>query len=86
MKLDHLTNEDHEKAARLLNEVQNNLATLSRIVGRAPWTDRTLRVQKAVQERLIDPLREARDTGRERGGQPPERDSIYPSVYYSVRR
>jgi hypothetical protein len=84
--LDHLTDENHQQAARLLNEVQNNLLALSRVVNRAPWTDRVMRVQKAVQERLIDPLSEARDRGREQGGLPPERDSIYPSVYYSVRR
>jgi hypothetical protein len=86
MKLGHLSEADHAEAARLLTEVQDKLATLIRIVNRAPWTDRVMRAQKVVQVRLIDPLSEARDAAREHDGLPPERDSIYPSVGYWVRR
>lgn len=85
MKLDHLTDQDHVEAARLLTEVQNNLKALTRIVGRAPWTDCVLRVMKAVQERLIDPLSHARESSRERQ-QIYSRDDLYPSVGYSVKR
>jgi hypothetical protein len=85
MKLDHLTDEDHAEAARLLKEVQDNLKSLTRVVGRAPWTDRVMLVMKGVQERLIDPLSQARDTSRERR-EIYAREEVYPSVYYSVRR
>jgi hypothetical protein len=82
MKLDHLTDADHIEAARLLNEVQDNLKALTFIINRAPWTDRVLRVQKAAQERLIDPLKRARDTSRERRGVPLDHPGIYPNVGY----
>ena len=70
--LKHLTEADHIEAARLLSQVQRDLHALARIVKRAPFTDRVLRVQKSVQERLIDPLR------RE------ESAADYPSVYYAI--
>lgn len=77
MKLNHLTDRDHAEAARLLREVQDNLGALARIIDRAPFTDRVMRIQKAVQERLIDPLKEMSDI-------PEKRDSLYPSVYYVI--
>jgi hypothetical protein len=54
----HLTDEEHAEAARLLNEVEAHLKQVASIVRRAPYTDQALRVSKAVQEVLIDPLRE----------------------------
>jgi hypothetical protein len=57
----HLTTEQHQEAARLLNQAQDNLDQLSRIVSRARYTDQALRIGKAIQELLIDPLREGWD-------------------------
>lgn len=55
----HLSGEDHQKLAHLLNQAQDNLNEATRIVKRAPFSDRVLNASKQVQERLIDPLREA---------------------------
>ena len=82
LKLDHLSNEDHEAVAKLLDQVQRDLNSVSRIVRRAPFTDQVLRCQKRVQERLIDPLQEAADTHGFDSGP----TSIYPSVYYAIGR
>lgn len=82
LKLSHLCRVEHEQAAEILNRVQDDLKSLTRIVQRAPFTDRTMRIQKAVQERLIDPLRDAAsNSGADEGPR-----SIYPSVYYAIGR
>ena len=54
----HLTDQQHLEAARLLNQAQDNLHTVTSIVARAPFADQVLRISKAIQEILIDPLRE----------------------------
>ncbi len=82
LKLDHLSKAEHEDAAKLLNRVQDDLKALTCIVYRAPFTDQTMRIQKAVQELLIDPLSEAANRCGADNGQP----GIYPSVYYAGRR
>jgi hypothetical protein len=48
----------------------------TRIVNRAPFTDQVMRVQRAVQETLIDPLREAEA----------DSNSAYPNVGHMVAR
>lgn len=82
LKLDHLCRVEHEEAAKLLARVQDDLRALTRIVRRAPFTDRVMRCQKGVQERLIDPLKEAAD----KQGYDDGPKSIYPSVYYAIGR
>lgn len=78
-KLRHLSAEQHVEAAKLLRRIQDDLLQLSRIVNRAPFSDEILRRQKAIQERVINPLRDAqRELGPEQEG---ARD--YPAVYYS---
>lgn len=72
----HLTTEQHQRAAELLNQAQDNLRELTSIVSRAPFTDQTLRVGKAIQEVLIDPLREAWDNDHTR--------DLHGSPYQSV--
>jgi hypothetical protein len=85
LKLQHLTPSDHEEAARLLKQVQDDLTALISIVARAPFTDAVLRVQKRVQETLIDPLRDAHFEGRcEPAHTPP--GTLYPSVGYGIRK
>jgi hypothetical protein len=74
----HLTNDQHAEAARLLNEAAAHLHEVSRIVGRAPFSDLTLKVGKAIQEVLIDPLREGWDSDRNRS----LHDNPYQSVGY----
>ncbi len=86
LQLTHLSEEEHAEAAKLLTAVQDNLKALARIPKRAPWIDEVMRAQKAVQEKLIDPLREAHDALREREQRSPERGTLYPSVYYAVGR
>jgi hypothetical protein len=78
MKLKHLTREQHQELASLLNAAQDNLHAATMIVGRAPYTDDTLRVSRALQERLIDKLRNAWDEAYE------YRENPYQSVGYSV--
>jgi hypothetical protein len=80
LKLSHLTRDDHEELARLLNQMQDNLTAAARIVRRAPFTDRMLNAAKHVQERLIDPLREAWDD--KWGG----RTNPYQSIGYAPGR
>jgi hypothetical protein len=85
LKLDHLSMSNHEEAARLVKQVQDDLDALTRIVERAPFTDTVLRVQKRVQESVVDPLNEAfqrRDDVEPRH----HGKSLYPSVGYSVQR
>ena len=60
-KFRHLSRDDHIIAATLTRQAQETLDALAKLVNRAPYTDRTLRVQRDVQEKLIDPLREAWD-------------------------
>jgi hypothetical protein len=67
-----LTREQHDELARLLNQAADNLVTATRIVGRAPFTDRALYVGGTLQEWLIDPLSE------DRGGF----DNPYQSIGY----
>lgn len=74
----HLTAEQHRQAAKLLNQAQDNLGKLTEIVTRAPYTDQTLRCMKAIQEILIDPLREAWDDDHG--------DNPYPSMGYGAPR
>jgi hypothetical protein len=59
LKLAHLTREQHIEIARLLNQAEDNLDAASRIVARAPFSDRVLYASRTIQERLIDPLSEA---------------------------
>jgi hypothetical protein len=80
MPLKHLSCEQHEELARLLNQAQSNLDWATRIVKRAPFTDRVLNASKQVQERLIDPLREAWDERFDRESNP------YQSVGYARGR
>lgn len=65
LKLDHLSREDHEQAAALLRRVQDDLLELTHVV-----------CQKAIQERLIDPLRDSPGWGY----------AAYPNVHYAVGR
>lgn len=81
LPLKHLTKDEHAEAARLLSQIQDELRALTRIVQRAPFTDRVMRVQKSVQERLIDPLREA-----EMEHLDIRSDVGYPGVSYAVAR
>jgi hypothetical protein len=74
LKLDHLSRVEHEDLAARLTRIQDDLTYLTRLVHRAPFTDEVLRCQKRIQERIIDPLREASD------GLP-----HYPNVGYGVR-
>lgn len=85
VKLDHLSLHDHEEAAKLLKQIDDDLTALKRIVQRAPFTDAAMRVQKRIQETLTDPLREALD---QRDDVPDEhrRKGLYPSAHYSIRR
>lgn len=78
MKLTHLTTEQHMQAAKLLNQAQDNLRDLPCIVMRAPYTDRWLRIGRAIQEILIDPLRDAWDADPTRD----MHDNPYQSVGY----
>lgn len=78
--LAHLSAGQHHDAADLAKQVQDTLGQLSRIVGRAAFTDDTLRVQKAVQELLIDRLSAAWDVNSHG-----ERENPYPSVGYGIK-
>jgi hypothetical protein len=73
MKLAHLSRAEHEQLASTLSRVQSDLKSLTTIVGRAPFTDEVLRVQKRVQERIIDPLRQVSELPH------------YPNVGYPIR-
>lgn len=79
MKLSHLSQEDHHRAAALAKQAQDSLRELQNLVHRAPFADRTLDVMGAVQEYLIDPLREA-------WGEANIEDDPYPSVGYGGPR
>jgi hypothetical protein len=78
LKLGHLDGGQHFKLADHLQAAQNALEEATRIVNRAPYTDATLRVMRAIQERLIDPLREEWDH-HDWGG-----DNPYPSVNHAI--
>jgi hypothetical protein len=82
VRLDHLTEAEHAELARILGVVQELLDLAVPIVARSPWTDKVVRVQKAVQERLINPLRETHDDMRYRLKQPEDRSGMYPAVGY----
>jgi hypothetical protein len=91
LKLDHLTLADHEEAARLLRQVQDNLHALQRMVHRAGFADATARCQKRIQETLIDPLDQALERRNEaamfdRTTALSVRRDLYPSVYYAIGR
>ena len=79
LPLKHLTAEDHAEAARLVNRIQRDLQQLARLISRREFTDQVLRVQKNIQETLIDPLCEDKEA---RFG----RDESYPSIGYWVGR
>lgn len=81
LALKHLSKDDHQNAAELLIQAQDNLRAVSHIVSRASFTDRTLRAMKIVQESLIDPLREAAFEHQKEPAAPG-----YPSVGYSAGR
>ena len=89
LKLDHLSVEQHEEAARLLRQVQDNLHALQRLVHRAGFADATARCQKRIQETLIDPLDQALERRNEaptfdRTTELTVRRGLYPSVYYAI--
>ena len=73
-----LTEQDHKRAAEILIQVQDLLNQLGNIPG-AVNVRQKLRVQKVVQEKLIDPLRESWD---EQGY--PYIEDPYPGVHYAV--
>lgn len=84
LKLAHLTEEQHLKLAELLSQAQQLLGETCKIVQRAPFTDEVLRVEKRLQENLIDPLSLAMEEipglyGKYHGKWP------YPSVAVWVR-
>jgi hypothetical protein len=58
----HLTRDQHIELAQLLNQAADNLTTASRIVNRAGFTDQMLYASGTIQDRLIDPLRDAWET------------------------
>jgi len=76
LKLSHLTQDEHQQAANLLIEAQAALGKVAKIVKRAPYIDRYLDVAGAVQEYLIDPLKDSWDDANG------YRDNPYPSVAY----
>jgi hypothetical protein len=76
LNLSHLTREEHQRVAELLTRAQANLGEAARIVKRAPFIDRYLDVAGAVQEYMIDPLKDCWDDARGYG------DNPYPSVAY----
>lgn len=85
LKLDHLSVAEHQDAARLLRRVQNDLSGIARIIQRAPATDALLRIQKRVQETLIDPLNEALIRCSGYSIDQDHKEPIYPSVGYRTR-
>lgn len=59
-RLKPLSREDHEEAARLLNEVQAQLRQVSALLADhlgASYVDKVLRVQRDVMNKLVQPLR-----------------------------
>lgn len=59
-RLKPLSREDHEEAARLLNEAQAALTKAARLLADhlgAGYVDKVLRVQRDVMDKLIQPLR-----------------------------
>lgn len=80
MNVSHLTQTELAEAALAMKEAQRLLRHVTTIVKRAPFTDRTLSVMRAIQEDLIDPLREAWDAEHDYNANP------YPSVGYSAPR
>lgn len=85
LKLDHLNVAQHQEAAKLLRRVQDDLSEIGRIIHRAPATDAVLRVQKRVQETLIDPLNEALTRCSDYSIDQDHLEPLYPSVSYGVR-
>lgn len=78
--LQPLSEEQHRLAADLVNHVQDNLHELARLVATAKgaaYVDEALRVQRTIQGRLIDPLRESWDATL------PVHDNPYQSIGYS---
>ena len=80
LKLGHLTADEHQHAAELLKVAQDNLSAVARLVDRAPYIDRYLDVAGAVQEVLVDPLRDAWDEANAYHLNP------YPGVHYGGPR
>jgi len=70
-----LTREQHAKLAASLKSAADSLTAATRIVRRAPFTDRVLYVQGSLQEWLIDPFRLIWDA------ETPDKNP-YPSVGY----
>jgi hypothetical protein len=52
----HLARPQHIELARLLNQAQDNLVAATKIVCISNYTDQTLTICRAIQERLIDTL------------------------------
>jgi len=59
IKLTQLTQAEHAELARLFRRIQKDLKSSRRVADRAQFSDQVLRVQKRIQETLIDQLREA---------------------------
>lgn len=85
LKLDHLNISEHQEAGKLLRRVQDDLSEISRIIHRAPAADAVLRVQKRIQETLIDPLNEALTGCSDYSIDQDHREPLYPSVGYGIR-
>jgi hypothetical protein len=52
----HLTVEQHKEAARLLKLAQDSLFEATSLIYRTPYTDQSLRLAKAIQELMVEPL------------------------------
>lgn len=85
LKLDHLNVAQHQEAAKLLRRVQDDLSEIGRIIHRAPAINAVMRVQKRIQETLIDPLNDALTRSSDYSIDQDHRDPMYPSVHYGVR-
>ena len=59
LKLKHLTEDQHDQAAKLITEIQERIRALEEIVLRAPFTDRGLNLSSHLQERIANPLADA---------------------------
>lgn len=77
----HLDREKHAKIAKLLTEAQACLDVATHLVSRASYTDETMRCQKRIQQKLIDPLRTAWNDKFE---QEDYLGNPYPSVGYLI--
>lgn len=90
-RLKPLSWEDHAEAARLLNEVQHLLTQASSLLGKhlgAGYVDQTLRVQRDVMDKLIQPLRNDWEAQRDSNGgwRFALHEDPHHAVHYVVRR